>query len=56
VAAAAEQMSANVMSVSSGVEQTGNNLTSVAGAAEQMTEQLQSTVARFRISNAGASW
>ena len=37
VAAAAEQMTANVMSVASGMEQTTTNLTSVASATEEMT-------------------
>jgi methyl-accepting chemotaxis protein len=37
VAAAAEQMTANVMSVAAGMEQTTTNLTSVASASEQMT-------------------
>jgi methyl-accepting chemotaxis protein len=37
VAAAAEQMSANVVSVASGMEQTSTNLGSVATATEQMT-------------------
>lgn len=37
VAAAAEQMTANVMSVAAGMEQTTTNLTSVASATEQMT-------------------
>lgn len=37
VAAAAEEMCANSMSVSSGMEQTANNLRSVAAATEEMT-------------------
>ncbi len=37
VAAAAEQMTANVVSVAAGMEQTTTNLTSVASATEQMT-------------------
>jgi len=37
IAAAAEQMTANVMSVASGMEQTTTNLSSVATATEQMT-------------------
>ena len=40
VAAAAEQMTANVMSVASGMEQTSTNLGTVATATEQMTSTI----------------
>ena len=40
VAAAAEQMTANVMSVAAGMEQTSTNLGSVASATEQMTSTI----------------